>query len=205
MGSQFPTPTTTMGLRDLLGVRKPKAEQPGASSAAAETLLSDEVPAPSAATETLVDTEPISEGGFGAPAEMLGKDLPKVMPGGGYNPYSGLGGPFDQNMSKAIYSLSDTPEFLFDEERSMHRRSWSENLTFLTGVGYLGGIIAGGGLGIYTGLQVRQAPHASVANNAPPSVAISSDLTNLQGTALSIYTSVVFFNVYWNTTLLACA
>jgi len=55
-------------------------------------------------------------------------------------------------MSKALYSLSDSPEFLFDEERSMKRRSWSENLTFLTGLGYLGGTLAGGGVGAYQGL-----------------------------------------------------
>ena len=58
-------------------------------------------------------------------------------------------------MSKALYSISDSPEFLFDEERNMKRRSWSENLTFLTGVGYLGGTIAGGGMGVYQGLQSR--------------------------------------------------
>jgi import inner membrane translocase subunit TIM23 len=34
----------------------------------------------------------------------------------------------------------------------MKRRSWSENLTFLTGVGYGGGTLLGGGIGLYTGL-----------------------------------------------------
>jgi hypothetical protein len=70
---------------------------------------------------------------------------------------AGLGGPFDPSMSKALYSLSDAPEFLFDEERQQKKRSWSENITFLTGVGYLGGTVAGGGLGVYHGgaLQVE--------------------------------------------------
>ena len=31
------------------------------------------------------------------------------------------------------------PEFLFSEEALVHKRSWSENLTYYTGVGYLAG------------------------------------------------------------------
>ena len=70
-----------------------------------------------------------------------------------YNPYSGLGGPFDPGMSQKLYSLSTTPEYLFDEERTMRTRTWGENMTYLTGVGYLGGSVAGGGIGLYKGLQ----------------------------------------------------
>ena len=61
-----------------------------------------------------------------------------------YNPYTGLGGPFDPQMSKALYTITDSPELLFDEERRAKTRSWGENITFLTGVGYLSGVIAGG-------------------------------------------------------------
>ena len=42
---------------------------------------------------------------------------------------------------------------LFDEERAVKTRSWSENLTYLTGVGYLGGSIAGGGWGLYGSMK----------------------------------------------------
>lgn len=41
------------------------------------------------------------------------------------------------------------PEFLFSEEALVHQRSWSENLTYYTGSGYLLGAVAGGGAGAY--------------------------------------------------------
>ena len=138
-----------MGLRDLLGVGKRSEAKKAAEVSSSVNVLSDDAPMSSG-----ID-EPVSSG-FATPAAMAG-DLGRVAPRGAianqpYNPYTGLGGPFDPNMSKALYSLSDSPEFLFDEERSMKRRSWSENLTFLTGVGYLGGTLAGGGVGAYQGL-----------------------------------------------------
>lgn len=40
------------------------------------------------------------------------------------------------------YKLPQQPEFLFSEEAAVHRRSWSENLTFYTGSGYLSGAVA---------------------------------------------------------------
>ena len=40
------------------------------------------------------------------------------------------------------YKLPQQPEFLFSEEAAVHRRSWSENLTFYTGSGYLSGTVA---------------------------------------------------------------
>jgi mitochondrial import inner membrane translocase subunit TIM23 len=39
-----------------------------------------------------------------------------------------------------VYKLPKQPEFLFQEEAAVHRRSWSENLTFYTGSGYLSGV-----------------------------------------------------------------
>ena len=121
-----------MGLRDLLGVGKRSEAKKAAEVSSSVNVLSDDAPMSSG-----ID-EPVSSG-FATPAAMAG-DLGRVAPRGAianqpYNPYTGLGGPFDPNMSKALYSLSDSPEFLFDEERSMKRRSWSENLTFLTGAG----------------------------------------------------------------------
>lgn len=38
-----------------------------------------------------------------------------------------------------MYKLPKQPEFLFAEEAAVHKRSWSENLTYYTGVGYLSG------------------------------------------------------------------
>lgn len=38
---------------------------------------------------------------------------------------------------------------MFIEEAAAHRRSWSENLTYYTGVGYLAGAVLGGGVGAF--------------------------------------------------------
>jgi len=45
------------------------------------------------------------------------------------------------------------PEFLFAEEAAVHRRSWSENLTYYTGAGYLAGAAAGGSQGAAAALR----------------------------------------------------
>jgi import inner membrane translocase subunit TIM23 len=54
----------------------------------------------------------------------------------------------------AAARLPPSPEFLFSEEALVHQRTWSENLTFVTGVCYLGGAAAGGALGAAAGLRV---------------------------------------------------
>lgn len=54
---------------------------------------------------------------------------------------------------KAPFRLPKEPEFLFSEEATIHRRSWSENLTYYTGTGYLAGAILGGGVGAYQALS----------------------------------------------------
>ena len=56
-----------------------------------------------------------------------------------YNPYEGLESALDRRLNKGTYTLPDQPEFLFDEEATVHRRNWSENITYYTGSGYLGG------------------------------------------------------------------
>ena len=56
-----------------------------------------------------------------------------------YNPYEGLNQSLEGRGSRTPYRLPQQPEFLFSEESTVHRRSWSENLTFYTGVGYLTG------------------------------------------------------------------
>ncbi|KAK1653637.1 hypothetical protein QYE76_071442 [Lolium multiflorum] len=56
-----------------------------------------------------------------------------------YNPYQDLNIPY-----KILYDLPTSPEFLFQEEALVQRRSWGENLTYYTGIGYLSGALAGG-------------------------------------------------------------
>ncbi|KAI0501027.1 hypothetical protein KFK09_019245 [Dendrobium nobile] len=51
-----------------------------------------------------------------------------------YDPYKDLQIPY-----RAIYDLPTMPEFLFQEESLAQRRSWGENLTYFTGIGYLSG------------------------------------------------------------------
>uniref|UniRef100_A0A0D9VNM2 Mitochondrial import inner membrane translocase subunit TIM23 n=1 Tax=Leersia perrieri TaxID=77586 RepID=A0A0D9VNM2_9ORYZ len=60
-----------------------------------------------------------------------------------YNPYQDLNIPYKQ-----LYDLPTSPEFLFQEESLAQRRSWGENLTYYTGIGYLSGAIAGAGIGL---------------------------------------------------------
>ena len=138
-----------MGLRDLLGIRG-KKEQASSSGGRSSEQLDEIVPAPS--TSSTAQTPADLSGGFGttSSSSLAAANTSGSMP---YNPYTGLGGPFDPGMSQKLYSISTTPEYLFDEERQMRTRSWSENLTYLTGVGYLGGSVAGGGIGLYKGLQ----------------------------------------------------
>ncbi|KAF0930454.1 hypothetical protein E2562_032883 [Oryza meyeriana var. granulata] len=54
-----------------------------------------------------------------------------------YNPYHDLNTPYNY---RTLYDLPTSPEFLFQEESAAQRRSWGENLTYYTGVGYLSGI-----------------------------------------------------------------
>ncbi|KAF0934322.1 hypothetical protein E2562_024811 [Oryza meyeriana var. granulata] len=49
---------------------------------------------------------------------------------------------------QALYDLPTSPECLFKEEALMQTRSWSENLTFYSGIGYLTGATAGALMGL---------------------------------------------------------
>lgn len=60
-----------------------------------------------------------------------------------------MGAALDRRDVKGPYRLPKEPEFLFIEESTVHHRSWSENLTYYTGLGYLTGAILGGGVGAY--------------------------------------------------------
>lgn len=69
-------------------------------------------------------------------------------------PRAGLGAALDRRDGhRPTFVLPDRPEFLFDEEASVHTRSWSENLTYYTGVGYLSGALLGGARGGYGALS----------------------------------------------------
>lgn len=65
-----------------------------------------------------------------------------------YNPYQDLQIPYRQ-----IYDLPNSPEFLFQEESIAQRRSWGENLTYYTGIGYLTGAVSGASIGVFQGLK----------------------------------------------------
>ncbi|KAG9146824.1 hypothetical protein Leryth_005139, partial [Lithospermum erythrorhizon] len=65
-----------------------------------------------------------------------------------YNPYQDLKIP-----SESLYKLPTSPEFLFLEESIKKRRSWGENLTYYTGIGYLGGALIGGSKGFLDGVK----------------------------------------------------
>ncbi|KAL3528606.1 hypothetical protein ACH5RR_007928 [Cinchona calisaya] len=68
-----------------------------------------------------------------------------------YSPYQDLKVPM-----QTLYRLPTSPEFLFQEEAMVQRRSWGENLTYYTGVGYLGGATAGGAKGFVEGIKAAE-------------------------------------------------
>ncbi|XP_020093929.1 mitochondrial import inner membrane translocase subunit TIM23-2-like [Ananas comosus] len=68
-----------------------------------------------------------------------------------YNPYQDLHVP-----SRALYDLPTAPEFLFQEEAVAQRRSWGENLTYYTGIGYLSGAAAGATLGLHRAISAAE-------------------------------------------------
>lgn len=76
-----------------------------------------------------------------------------------YNPYEGLHASLDPRVLGNI-RLPNAPEHLFSEEATRHKRSWGENLSYYTGLGYLGGTLAGG---VYGGIEGSRAkPQASL-------------------------------------------
>jgi import inner membrane translocase subunit TIM23 len=58
-----------------------------------------------------------------------------------YNPYEGISSAIDGRggLQRSVYKLPKQPEFLFSEEAAVHKRSWSENMTYYTGLGYFSG------------------------------------------------------------------
>ncbi|KAJ6820259.1 putative mitochondrial import inner membrane translocase subunit TIM23-2 [Iris pallida] len=70
-----------------------------------------------------------------------------------YNPYHDLNLP---HQHRAAISIPTVPEFLFQEEARVQRRSWGENLTYYTGIGYLAGSASGAALGLRSGLSAAE-------------------------------------------------
>ncbi len=129
-----------MGILDRLrggGANRQQDAAPSSSGREPEALGSDDVSLPTEAPDVYGGIPDVSSI---PPGSALGS-LPST-PGSSqrlYNPYEGLESALDRRMSKGAYSLPDAPEFLFDEEATVHRRNWSENITYYTGTGYLGG------------------------------------------------------------------
>ncbi|KAF6174049.1 hypothetical protein GIB67_020231 [Kingdonia uniflora] len=69
----------------------------------------------------------------------------------GYHPYQDLQVPIHN-----LYKLPITPEYLFQEEAIVQRRSWGENLQYYTGTGYLSGAILGGTKGSFEGFKAAE-------------------------------------------------
>eukprot|EP00884_Botryococcus_braunii_P013245 jgi/Botrbrau1/21921/Bobra.0249s0045.1 len=142
-----------MAIFGLFGGSKP-SDEPSASTSAV----------PKSASEELLHTDDHSFPGSNH-SEVLRDHSATLMPGfpstsnGGerlYNPYEGLNTALDTRATKGGFKLPSQPEFLFSEEATVHRRSWSENLTYYTGTGYLSGAVLGGGQGAIG--AVRTAP-----------------------------------------------
>ncbi|KAK9806040.1 hypothetical protein WJX73_007910 [Symbiochloris irregularis] len=121
-----------MGLLDRL--RGKDSSPPPASAAADLPSEALQSPAQQPATEIL-------------DVPSLGSSPDQGPPGSSgrfYNPYEGLNTAVDGRSLRPGYKLPTQPEFLFSEEATVHRRSWSENLTYYTGTGYVTGAIIGG-------------------------------------------------------------
>lgn len=97
------------------------------------------------ATDTLHDSVPSTSGSseilkeFQAPvsAPTVAPTISTSMSEQVYDPYEGISNALGGK--KAVFRLPQGPEFVFQEEAAVHRRSWGENLQFYTGLGYVGG------------------------------------------------------------------
>ncbi|OAY66853.1 mitochondrial import inner membrane translocase subunit TIM23-3-like [Ananas comosus] len=79
-----------------------------------------------------------------------------------YNPYESLHNPHAHGpatpipIHRLVYDLPTAPEFLFDEEARLRRRSWGHNLSFYAGAAYLSGAALGGARGAAAGLRAAE-------------------------------------------------
>lgn len=79
------------------------------------------------------------------------------------NRLAGLGSALDRREARGAFRISKQPEFLFSEEALVHRRSWSENLTYYTGLGYLAGEQAPGAWVLPAGRPHRASQRVSAS------------------------------------------
>jgi import inner membrane translocase subunit TIM23 len=135
-----------MGFLDRLAGRPAKQQQqsadaPEASAASAPSSSSSEV-LRDAASHDLPGAIPATR--LYDPYEGVAAALGGA--GGGGAPGASSGAPGSSR--RLAFELPEGPEFVFQEEAAVHRRSWGESLQFYTGLGYLaggaGGFAAGG-------------------------------------------------------------
>ena len=120
-----------MGILDRFRSPAPQ-EEPSQSQ---EYLGTDYQPAGSDQSRDFASGQELS-----APQDLTNFASPSTSESGRlYNPYEGLNTAVDPRVLRSAYKLPNQPEFLFSEEATVHRRSWSENLTYYTGTGYLTG------------------------------------------------------------------
>lgn len=72
-----------------------------------------------------------------------------------HNPYAdlNLAGVSPGTIDTKAYRVSRAPEFLFQEEAKVKTRSWSENVTYYTGMGWAGGALVGASVGAVAALR----------------------------------------------------
>ncbi len=132
-----------MGLFDAFrGSRKPAESTEGTASSSEITNAAADEQFSSAGASSSTSGAFSSTGDFSTPS--FSDDESRF-----YNPYAGIQAALDKRDVKQGFKLPSSPEFLFSEESTVQRRSWSENLTYYTGAGYLTGAFAGGGVGAY--------------------------------------------------------
>ena len=126
-----------MGLFDSLKSRRADPS-PSAAQSEIPDLNAGTTGAPSASQPSVPGSDLLDSASITSSSAFPGSPEPSGT-GRFYNPYEGLNQSLDGRGPRVPYRLPQQPEFLFSEESTVHRRSWSENLTFYTGVGYLTG------------------------------------------------------------------
>lgn len=192
-----------MGLLDVFRGKNTQPEEHAASTSTEALQSHTQEGVSSSSGEILTDgsfgQDPSSHNGLDFSSERL------------YNPYEGISAALDRRDVKAPFKLPEEPEFLFSEESVIKRRSWSENLTYYTGVGYLAGAAGGGGVGAYRALLT---PSAIQGEGGLPSQRIrvnqllntSGKLGRSAGNALGVlgllFSSTESFYYYMNDAIL---
>jgi import inner membrane translocase subunit TIM23 len=158
-----------MGLFDAFrGSKKPAESADGTSSSSEITNAAEDEQFSSAGASSS------SSGAFSPTSDFSSPSFSDEADSRFYNPYAGIQAALDKRDVKQGFKLPSSPEFLFSEESVVQRRSWSENLTYYTGAGYLTGAFAGGGVGVYKVLGP-----GSLGDGAKSTVGAASSQSNL--------------------------